>query len=65
MDRSVAAGAEHGEVGDLCHPALFGLGQGNAVMGLNDFHAIDLERLDATCLAEERRVFESKTSEGG
>ena len=30
MDRAVTTGAKHDEVRDLRHPALFGLGQGNA-----------------------------------
>ena len=49
----MAARAEHDEVGDLRDPALFGLGQGNPVMGFDDFDAVDLERLDATGLTEE------------
>ena len=53
MDSAVAAGAEHDEVRDLRDPTLFGLGQGNTVMGLDDFDAVDLEWLDATGLTEE------------
>ena len=41
----MAAGAEHDEVGDLRHPALFGLGQRDTVMGLNHFDAVYLDEL--------------------
>ena len=53
MDGAVTAGAEHEEIRNLGHPTLFGLGQGNTMMGLDYFDAVDLKRLDATGLAEE------------
>ena len=53
MDRAMAAGAQHNEVRNLGHPALFRLGQRDTMMGLDHFDAVDLERLDATGLAEE------------
>ena len=53
VDGAVAARAKHNKVGNLRDPTLFGLGQRNSVMGLDDFYAVDLERLDATGLAEE------------
>ena len=53
MDGAVAAGAEHDEVGDLRDPALSRLRQRDAVMGLDNLDAVDLERLDAAGLTEE------------
>ena len=53
MYGTVAAGTKHDEVGDLSHSSLFGLRQRDAMMGLGHLDAIDLERLDATSLAEE------------
>ena len=49
----MTAGTKHDEIGDLRNPALFGLGQGNPVMGLDDLDSVELERLDTTGLAEE------------
>ena len=49
----MTAGEKHDKIGDLRDPALFGLGQGNTMMGLDYFDAVDLKRLDATGLAEE------------
>jgi len=49
----VTGWAEHDEVGDLRYPALFGLGQGGAMMSLDNLDAVDLERLDATGLTEQ------------
>ena len=42
VDGAMTAGAKHDEVGNLRDPTLFGLGQGDAVMGLDDLDAVDL-----------------------
>ena len=53
MYGAVTTRAKHDEIGDLRDPALFRLRQRDAVMGLDNLDAVDLERLDATGLAEE------------
>ena len=40
MEGAMAAGAEHDEVRNLSHPALFGFGQRDPMMGLDHFKNI-------------------------
>jgi hypothetical protein len=53
VDGALTAGAEHDEIRNLGHSALFRHRQGDAVKGLYHFDDVELERLDATGLTEE------------